>query len=254
MTAWTAPLLVVGHRGGRKTKDELGDGAAAWPPENTLAAFERARSEGARAVELDARPCADGEAVVFHDPTLTRMTRSMDTRSVHDVSRSALRALDLGGGAGVPALVDVLHWAAESGIAVNVEMKHDVPSRIESVRAVARALRHVRGDVLLSSFDPVLLAIARVMAPSVPRALLTHAGQPLWADIVEAVARPPLVQALHLENTQIAPGVVTRCLRRGLRVGVWTVNDPDEARALVRQGVATIITDAAGELSRHLSP
>ena len=49
--------LVLGHRG-----------ASAAAPENTLAAFARARELGADGVELDVRRTADGVLVVHHDP------------------------------------------------------------------------------------------------------------------------------------------------------------------------------------------
>ena len=49
--------LVLGHRG-----------ASAGAPENTVAAFTRARELGADGVELDVRRTADGVLVVHHDP------------------------------------------------------------------------------------------------------------------------------------------------------------------------------------------
>ena len=48
--------LVLGHRG-----------ASAAAPENTIAAFERARALGADGVELDVRRSADGVLMVHHD-------------------------------------------------------------------------------------------------------------------------------------------------------------------------------------------
>src|SRR3954469_14433888 len=51
--------LVLGHRG-----------ASAAAPENTVAAFARARELGADGVELDVRRSADGVLVVHHDPDL----------------------------------------------------------------------------------------------------------------------------------------------------------------------------------------
>ena len=69
---------------------------------------------------------------------------------------------------------------------------------------------------------------------------------------MQDVARPWLVRALHLERTQAVADVVTRYRRRGLRVGAWTVNDPAEARELVRFGVGSIITDRPGEILRGL--
>src|ERR1700744_3127380 len=98
MSAWWTAPLVVGHRGGR------GPG---WPPENTLPAFDQARRQGARAIELDVRTCAGGTVVVFHDDTLARMTQERDARRVADVAADDLLDVDLGG-ATIPTLDEVL--------------------------------------------------------------------------------------------------------------------------------------------------
>ena len=55
-------MRILGHRG-----------ASQDAPENTLVAFTLALEQGADGVELDARLCASGEAVVFHDETLERL-------------------------------------------------------------------------------------------------------------------------------------------------------------------------------------
>jgi glycerophosphoryl diester phosphodiesterase len=222
VTAWDTAPLVVGHRGGR------GEG---WPRENTIAAFDRARAQGARAVELDVRTWED-RVLVLHD----------GPRAATDVPPDA------------PTLAEALAWARENDVAVNVEMKHDVPSRGALLRATLRAVRESRADVLLSSFDPLLLAMAAALAPGIRRALLVHSRQGRWADLVQARVRPPAVTSLHLERTQTDPRVVGGALRRGLRVGVWTVNDAREAADLVALGVATIITDQPGTILEAITP
>ncbi|MGH7439218.1 MAG: glycerophosphodiester phosphodiesterase [Polyangiaceae bacterium] len=252
MTVWSAPgpglpgpgaaavasALVVGHRGGR------GEG---WPAENTLAAFDQARTQGARAIELDVRTTAGGDVVVFHDETLERMTAGGDVRPISTLSLGELQRVDIGRGARVPLLAEVLAWARSFDVAVNVEMKHEVASRPALARRTQKVVREARADVLLSSFDPLLLAMAGAFDPRVPRALLTHAKQDRWADVLAAAVRPPAVQAVHIERTQAGPRV-GRYLQKGLRVGAWTVNDPLEGRALAESGVASIITDHAGEM------
>jgi glycerophosphoryl diester phosphodiesterase len=254
VSAWRGGgKLVVGHRGGR------GDG---WPAENTLEAFERARAEGATAVELDARTCDGGQVVVFHDPTLERMTRGRDMRRVKDVPFATLRAIDISswgrtadlGGERIPLLADVLAWARARGVAVNVELKHDVPSRLGLAAEAARVVREAGADVLYSSFDPLLLAMVGALHPSAPRALLVHARQERWADLLQEAVRPPAVSALHLERSLAHPAAVEKYLQRGLRVGVWTVNEPREATHLARSGAASIITDRPGEVLAALAP
>jgi len=246
VSVWSsAAPFVVGHRGGR------GEG---WPPENTLGAFDRARSQGALAIELDARLSSDSHAVVFHDPELTRMTGGRDVRRVQDVPVDGLLSLDLGSGARVAPLVDVLAWARARDVGVNVELKSDVPRRSDVVRASSRAVRESGADVLFSSFDPLMLAMAAVWAPSVPRALLTHAGQARWTPGARIALGPPLLSAIHVERAQVGPGPIGWARRR-MRVGVWTVNSPLEAVDFVSRGAAWIITDVPGEvldaLRRH---
>lgn len=243
MSVWTLSPLVVGHRGGR------GDG---WPPENTMAAFEKARACGARAVELDVRTCAGGEVVVFHDATLERLTASRDRRRVADVPRMELERLDLGDGATVPTLADVLAWAHARDVAVNVELKHDVPSRSHLVGRALDVWRAHSADVLWSSFDPVLLAMTTLQYPSSRRALLTQSGRPAWAAALEGLVRPPLVSALHLDAQQARSGVLGY-LKRGLRLGVWTINDARDAIDLVGRGVQTVITDAPDQVLAALA-
>ena len=83
-------------------------------------------------------------------------------------------------------------------------------------------MREARADVLLSSFDPLLLAMAGAVDPRrVPRALLTHAKQARWADVLAATVRAPVVQAVHIERTLAGPRV-GRYLLKGLRVGALT--------------------------------
>jgi glycerophosphoryl diester phosphodiesterase len=217
-----------------------------------MPAFQRAFAEGARAVELDVRTCGSGRVVVFHDESLGRMTAKRDVRDVSQVPFGELVRIDIGGGAHIPELAEVLGWARANGVAVNVEMKHEVPSRAELARATAQVLRDARADVLLSSFDPLLLAMAAAFGAHAPRALLTHEGQDRWAGALQEAVRPPFVQALHLERTQVGSGVA-RYARRGLRLGAWTVNDPVEARKLLDLGVASIITDGPGAMIASLN-
>jgi glycerophosphoryl diester phosphodiesterase len=232
--------ILVGHRGGR---------GATWPPENTLAALERARERGAHAVEIDARLCASGEVVVAHDPTLRRMTSGADSRAVARLTLSELGLVSLQGTPHrIPTLRAVLAWADAGGVGVNVEIKHDVPRRRPLVRAVAAELAAFpRLPRVVSSFDPLILTLLAAYAPEVPRALLTESRQ-RYAPLLHALSRPSLLHALHVERTEATPPRVAAWKARGLRVGVWTVNDPDEAGSLARAGADLLISDDVAEL------
>ncbi|HEX6250348.1 MAG TPA: glycerophosphodiester phosphodiesterase, partial [Gemmatimonadaceae bacterium] len=79
-------------------------------PENTLEAFRLALEAGAEAVELDVHATADGVVVVHHDPAVAGIPVNPDLRSVPtgELSIADLGGFDLGGGATVPRLSEVL--------------------------------------------------------------------------------------------------------------------------------------------------
>ncbi|MFO0758443.1 MAG: glycerophosphodiester phosphodiesterase family protein [Byssovorax sp.] len=233
---------VIGHRGVRRSE----------PPENTMGAFAAAAAEGAEAIELDVRVCRSGELVVFHDPTLERMTEKRDHRAIADLAWEELREVELPPGERVPRLVDVLRWARPLRLPVNVEMKRDVPSRTAVVRATARALASwdPAHPILVSSFDPLMLLGLGLLLPRVPRALLIHPTE--WRRTAEVFAGILEVGAVHLEHTLATEARVKALHAVGKRVNVWTVNDPIEAARLASAGVDAIITDAPGALRAAL--
>ena len=75
--------LILGHRG-----------ASAIAPENTLAAFSQALSDGADGIEFDVRLSRDGVPVVIHDGTLNRTGSISGT--VRDLTAAQLSEVDVG--------------------------------------------------------------------------------------------------------------------------------------------------------------
>jgi glycerophosphoryl diester phosphodiesterase len=96
--------------------------------------------------------------------------------------------------------------------------------------------------VVLSSFNPLCLWRAAAAAPSLRRGLLIDPDKP-WAP--QAYLLHPLVSShsVHPFHGQCTPARVQQWLRRGLRVAVWTVDEPEQARALQQMGVSYLITN-----------
>jgi glycerophosphoryl diester phosphodiesterase len=230
--------LVIAHRG-----------ASTERPENSLAAFRRARELGADGVELDAMRCASGEVVVFHDEDLERLGGRPE--EVRRAPLALLREVDLGGGERIPTLDEVLGDLAGDQL-VNVELKSPERKGLGWLRVlgddglaaeVARLVaRHALGArALVSSFDPILLARFRAASPHTPTGLLFH-GE-LSRPLREAWAAP-LIQpaALHPEAKLLDARSIARWRRGGRAVNVWTVDHPHEialARALGADGIIT---------------
>jgi glycerophosphoryl diester phosphodiesterase len=236
----SARPLVLGHRGARHAA-----------PENTLAAFELARQEGADGIELDVRLDGDGEVIVLHDPTLGRVTEGAETRHAEDIPSLEFARLDVGSGERVPLLAEVLDWAYQSGQRVNIELKSDVRRRMQLLERVARVMARAQlPDLIFSSFHPYFVWWLGKCLPTRPRAWLVHDKQHVLKYA------PGLAQlganALHPQHTLVTPERMARLKARGLLVNVWTVNDPSRARELASLGVDAIISDNPAKVLSEL--
>lgn len=215
-----------------------------------MAAFERAHREGADALELDVRLCGTGEVVAFHDPDLKRMSGGSDHRDVQDVPY-----IELANEHRAPLLRDVLAFCMDRRIGLNVEVKYDVVDTARLTRDVVRSLDvFPNADVIVSSFDPRILGRVGVMRPETRLALLTTTERRWSLPLARFVARPPYPYAVHLERAQATEALIKKLRARGLRVGVWTVNEANEARALRDLGVDWLITDAPGAMLTRTRP
>jgi glycerophosphoryl diester phosphodiesterase len=227
--------LIWGHRG-----------ASFEAPENTLAAFELAKRQGADGVELDAQRCGSGEVVVLHDESLGRTTGFAGL--IAETPWEVVRTLDAGArkadrfrGERVPLLAEVL---AAFPLLVNIELKCERIGDRGLTAEVVRIVREARAEerVLLSSFNPTCLWRARALAADIPRALLFESEQKWW--LRRALLAPLLgAHALHPEHVLATPERVRRWRRRGYSVACWTVDDPALAARLVESGVSGIITN-----------
>lgn len=228
--------LIYGHRGAR-----------AHVVENTMPSFERALDDGADGIELDVRTSSDGAVVVMHDPDLKRMTGGRDTRKCATLLARELLEVELEDNKRAPLLADVLDWADARDVLVNVELKHDSHDLTALATGVARLLRgrtRVARRVMLSSFEPALLARVAVLLPRVPRAFLVHKGQRFARTLLAPLlARTVSAAMLNPERTLCDPERVAAWRARGLILNVWTVNHPGEVRDLAALGVDGIITD-----------
>lgn len=219
------------HRGAHRTL-----------PENTMSAFARAFEEGADGVELDVRLCATDTVVVIHDPDLVRLAGRPDV--VAELPWPALARIDLGHGERVPRLDDAIDLVMEAGGRLNIEVKGDGADRPATATAVtallSRRTRAERAAMILSTFDPVVLAVLRATTPGVPVGQLVDPQHVRPAALVRLALRP---DGMHPHASVATPARVRRWRRAGQFVNVWTVNDPAQARHFASLGVDALITD-----------
>ncbi len=223
----------VAHRG-------LHD-AAAGIIENTPSAFAAAIAAN-YAIECDIQLSADGEAMVFHDQTLDRLTEGsgrLDAMSAAELKRVAFRAtadrmITLG------ELCDLVADRA----ALFVEIKSRFDGDLRLVKRAAEVLASYSGRVALMSFDPVPIAALRTLAPRLPRGIVAERRytHPEWSPLPARTKRALAYfqHALQSRPQFIAysvkdlPSAIPRLARNLLRLPLltWTVRtDVDRERA-----------------------
>ncbi|MEH3116517.1 MAG: glycerophosphodiester phosphodiesterase family protein [Methylorubrum populi] len=224
----------IAHRG-------LHDRANAIP-ENTLAAAEAAAA-GGYAIECDVQLSADGEAMVFHDEALGRLTEA--TESVGSRTAAQLGTLAVAGTPErIPTLPDFLRRIA-GRVPVIVEIKSRFDGDRRLTRRTAEIVAGLDAPVALKSFDPGIVATLAEIAPNIPRGIVAEASQddPEYAKLTPS-ARAELSGLLHLHvsrphflswRVDDLPGPVPYLCRRlgDMPVMAWTVRT-DAQRALAR--------------------
>ncbi|AHM03796.1 Glycerophosphoryl diester phosphodiesterase [Roseibacterium elongatum DSM 19469] len=143
-------------------------------PENSLAAIRRAMRAG-YGIEIDVQLSADGQAMVFHDDTLDRMTHA--SGPVRGRPARELCDLRLAGSEDhIPTLRHVLEVVGGQ-VPLLIELK-DQSGGIGAddgalERAVAQDLAAYDGPAAVMSFNPYMIGVLREIAPAVPRGLVT---------------------------------------------------------------------------------
>jgi len=221
-------------------------GLALEHPENTLGAFIAAVSAGATHVETDVHASRDGQAVISHDPDLTRVAGR--DGAVGDLTLAELQRIDLGDGEGFADLAEVLDGLPD--VRFNIDVKDD-----RAVEPVVRAIRRTRAQdrVLVTSFsERRRLRTARMLPRAATSASVARVVPALAAAAsgsgsavrrllrgIDAVQIPPRRAGLPLVGRRMLGAVHAA----GLEVHVWTIDDPAEMARLLRVGVDGIVTD-----------
>jgi glycerophosphoryl diester phosphodiesterase len=239
---------LCGHRGS-------GRGVVRGHRENTLGSYRAAVEAGLRWVEVDARVTADAVLVASHDPVVA------DGRFIVDLTADETDHLDL-------MRVEDLLAELPGEIAIDVEVKTSLEDALRPRDGTTAALvaelvstQSKRRRVLITSFDPSALAIARERAPSIPTGFLTWMGFPLRKAIPAAVhmgARvvAPQVASFrldkpHLPRVEREPSEMVRVAHEaGLQVVAWCPTI-EQGHQLVAAGVDCLIVDDVPSAVEH---
>lgn len=218
-------------------------GVSGLERENTCAAFVAAGNRSYGGVETDVHRTADGRYIVVHDDDLRRIT-GLDW-VIEETDYETLRAVrltDMDGSAradlGLPSLEEYLHICRKYDKDAVLELKnHFEPGDIDGVLETIHASSWL-GRTTLISFDLPNLICVRERLPQQSAQYLVEA---IDDDVIETLKTYRL--DLDAEYTAVTREWVEVCHAAGIRVNVWTVDDPDAARRLAAYGVDDITSN-----------
>ena len=215
--------------------------AALGRVENSASAIQAAVDAG-YGVELDLQPSSDGQAMVFHDATLDRLTAH--TGQTAQQSAATLGKISLKTSADtIPTLPEILDLI-DGKVPLLIELKTQGTRDSGALeRATANALKPYQGPVAVMSFDPRMVMRLGDLLPHIPRGLVTGSYGPEWHEPAHVRERLRLIPDYHAVGASFISHEVhdlhrprVRQLKaQGAKVLTWTVTSQaleNEARRI----------------------
>lgn len=233
-------------------------GASFDAPENTVAAIKLAWEQKADGSELDIYITKDGKLAVIHDSN-TKRTAGQEFL-IAKSNWDELRKLDVGSwksaqyaGEKIPSLEEMLAQV-QPGKKLFVEVKCGPEAVPEMLKAIeASKLKPEQTPVI--SFKSDVIAAVKKARPDLPAYWLVGLGKK--APTVEAIiakAREIKADGLDLSATETLTKEYAAAIKKaGLKLYVYTVNDPTVAKRMADIGVDGITTDRPRFLREQLS-
>lgn len=211
----TRPLF-LGHRGTR-----------IYAPENTFAAFDVAIEHGCDGFEFDVRRTKDGVAAINHDAHFHKL--KMD-----ETAFARLKAVHP-----LPTLEETLRKYGDRCY-LNIELKETGLER-ETLRVLQ--LAPPQRGVMVSSFLPEVIEMLAQM-----RGTGNVPGNVPLGYICRNLKLLNKWKKLPISHAVINHAIYSKQLQgelkdAGIKLFIWTVNEPDEMRRFIELGVDGIISD-----------
>ena len=221
-------VAITAHRG---SKHEA--------PENTLSAIRQAIADGADYAEIDAQTTADGVVVLLHDADLMRVASV--PRRLYEIDYGELRQVDVGSWFSpefsderIATLQEAIDLA-RGRIKLNIELKYtrDDPSLATKVGQIIQQ-NGFSSDCVISSLNIRALKEIQEAFPELTSGFI----------VFQALGDLSRIDAdfLSISAARATPRLVRDLHRRGREIHVWTVDDPENALAMIELGVDNIIT------------
>ena len=222
---------VTAHRGDSK-----------HAPENTMAAIRLAYENQADIIEIDVRQTADGEYVVMHDESLARTTGV--NKKVGECTLDYIKTLDAGSrfseeyaGEPVPTLREVLTYAKENDIFLNIELK---PAKTdhnyeEGILDLIREFEF-EDQCVLASLDIKTVHRVQALDDEIDTVYIMSLA-------FGEIGGTEDVNAFSIRKSSISSRIVKSVHENHKEIYAWTVNNERDIKDVLLLDVDSVITD-----------
>ena len=220
-------------------------------PENSLAAFRRAREHGFGS-ELDVHLTADGALVVIHDSTTDRVCGEeglIEELTLAEIGNYRLMGTD----ECIPTFEEVLEvyasGAQEPAPPLIVELKTYGNNVDELCAKAMAALDASRVAYCIESFDPRVVIWLKKNRPEVVRGYLSQdfirspEGLPMWKRVLASYLTPNVLgrpDFVAYRRSDINHPAVRLSAALGAHLATWTVRSPEQLAEDERLGAIGI--------------
>lgn len=228
------------HRGGDEKKTE-----------NTLEAFQYSSDLGFTFMETDVQYTKDGEVVVFHDIDLKRIAGL--EKKISELSLKEIKSIDLIGGGKIPTLDDLL--SSFKNLRFNIDIKVD--SAVEKTVDIIKS-QDALNRTCLAAFSSKRLNRIRNLAGKdactsmgqleVSKLIMRSWGLPFDKQPGMCAQVPTAQWGIPV----VTEGFIEEAHRQDKLVHVWTIDDPEEMRNLIKKSVDGLMTDKPSILKKVL--
>jgi glycerophosphoryl diester phosphodiesterase len=225
----TPDLIVIGHRG-----------AMGHALENTIESVEKAIDLKVDGIEIDVFKSKSGELIVYHDPSLSRLSNS--NAFIEQISLDSIKKIELIGGLSIPTLNEVIDIIPEK-IFLNIELKGE-NTAYETNKIIIKYLSEsnlTSSKFIISSFRWDELKKFRNINKDVPIAILVDSLYKI--DNAIKLAKEINAVALNPNNKFITKKIVKKIQSNNIKVYPYTINTPKNIKRMKSIGVDAIITD-----------
>jgi len=224
-------IEVTAHRGASKSR-----------PENTMSSFIEAKNLGADWIELDVQQTKDKEIIIIHDTNFKRTT-GVD-KNTWELSKEEVKELDAGSyfskefqNEKVPLLEEVIVFAKENNIKLNIELKPTGHEQEFEKIIVDMIKKHSfeKNCVITSQVYQVLENIKEYDETIETVYVMSLA----YGNILS------LDKANHfsVEESNVNKNLIDQIHNKGKKLYVWTVNSEENIDKMIDYSVDNIITD-----------